>query len=99
VIEQRADDSALAAGTDSVALAAALVRTAELSQTTHPTLAMLGTPSLLALRVQRLLTPQAAASRKALVGQLVLSAVLTFAIIDALFFGNHAAALTHVATP
>jgi Zn-dependent protease with chaperone function len=99
VIEQRADDSTIAAGTDSVALAAALVRTAELSQTTHPTLAMLGTPSLLALRVQRLLTPQAAASRKALVGQIVLSAILTFAIVDALFFGNHAAALTRIATP
>jgi hypothetical protein len=102
VLEQRADDAALAAGAEPLALASALVHSGELAHGPIPGAAMLSSRSLLARRVHRLLqaTPvQIRSSKLSALARVVIAALVTITIAQALFLGNHVAALVRFAVP
>jgi hypothetical protein len=102
VLEQRADDSALSAGAQPIALAAALVHAGEIVRGPVPGAAILSSRSLLALRVQRLLrgSPDHPRPRRLIeLVRLAIAVLVTITIAQALFLGNHAAALVRFAVP
>jgi Zn-dependent protease with chaperone function len=98
LLELRADDAAIAAGAEPAALASALVAAGEIVHTPIVAAAMASTPSALALRVRRLLADaprqsveRSRGGRRAITAALI--ALVTVTIAQAVFFGNHAAAL------
>jgi Zn-dependent protease with chaperone function len=102
VLEQRADDSALAAGAQPAALASALVRAGEILRGPVPGIAILSNRSLLERRVRRLLQSASDARRSRPVVELARIAFVVFVTImiaQALFLGNHAAALVRFPIP
>jgi hypothetical protein len=101
VLEQRADDAALTAGAQPVALASALVHASEILRDPVPGIAILDRRSLLQLRVHRLLhsMPDASSRRGAELMHLLITALVTLMIARALFLGNHADALVRFPIP
>jgi beta-lactamase regulating signal transducer with metallopeptidase domain len=97
LLELRADDVAVRAGTDPVALASALVSAGEIFQTPLVSAAMASERGTLDERVRRLLEARAPSpERRSTIRRVAVLAwitLVTLAVAHAVFFGNHAAAL------
>jgi hypothetical protein len=98
VLEQRADDAAVAAGAKALALASALVHAGEIVHGPVVGAAILSSRSLLALRVHRLIHARARSSKLGELVRFAIAMLVTITIAQALFLGNHVAALTRFAT-
>ena len=103
VLEQRADEAALAAGVERAALASALVRVGELLHASGrlpaSSAAMASRTSLLTERVQRVLGAAQPFGRGARTWQSFVVVVLLVVVAEASFLGNHSEALIRFPIP